>query len=114
MVLLLYILLKLGIPNGFLLCEGGEISRTTYSNLFNVIGTLYGKGDNSTTFNLPDFRGVFVRGAVGNNYSYGQRSPENMGIIQDESVDNLWGNIPEVTRSIHNGFPAGWEAARSI
>jgi microcystin-dependent protein len=44
-------------PTGFLLCNGSEVSRITYSRLFNVIGTTYGVGNNSTTFNLPDLRG---------------------------------------------------------
>lgn len=49
-------------PNGFLACDGSAISRSTYSALFTAIGTLYGVGDGSTTFNLPDLRGEFVRG----------------------------------------------------
>ena len=44
-------------PDGWLLCNGQAISRTTYSKLFNVIGTTYGEGDGSTTFNVPDLRG---------------------------------------------------------
>jgi len=43
-------------PDGFLLCDGSEVSRTTYAELYNEIGTFYGFGDNSTTFNLPDLR----------------------------------------------------------
>ena len=50
------------IPPGYMLCDGSAISRTTYSNLFGVIGTTYGIGDGSTTFNLPDMRGRFARG----------------------------------------------------
>jgi microcystin-dependent protein len=50
-------------PSGYLLCDGQAISRTTYSTLFTEIGTTYGAGDGSTTFNLPDLRGIFVRGA---------------------------------------------------
>ena len=42
------------IPTGFLECNGAAVSRTTYSDLFAVIGTDYGAGDGSTTFNLPD------------------------------------------------------------
>jgi hypothetical protein len=42
------------LPPGYLLCNGSPISRTTYSNLFTVIGTTYGEGDGSTTFNLPN------------------------------------------------------------
>lgn len=43
-------------PSGYYLCEGAAISRSTYSALFAVIGTTYGTGDGSTTFNVPDFR----------------------------------------------------------
>src|SRR5690606_41177131 len=42
-------------PDGFLLCQGQAISRTTYAELFAVIGTAFGDGDGSTTFNIPDF-----------------------------------------------------------
>lgn len=42
------------IPSGFLACNGAAVSRTTYSNLFSAIGTTYGSGDGSTTFNLPN------------------------------------------------------------
>ena len=44
-------------PDGWLLCDGSEISRTTYADLFDIIGTTYGIGDGSTTFNLPNLRG---------------------------------------------------------
>ena len=44
-------------PTGFFLCNGSAVSRTTYSKLFSVLGTTYGSGDNSTTFNVPDLRG---------------------------------------------------------
>ncbi|MDH1976522.1 phage tail protein [Aliarcobacter butzleri] len=50
------------IPEGYLLCNGQEISRTAYKDLFDVIGTTYGAGDGSTTFNVPDLRGEFIRG----------------------------------------------------
>jgi len=49
-------------PNGWLECNGAAISRTTYAALFAVLGTTFGAGDGSTTFNLPDLRGEFVRG----------------------------------------------------
>ena len=50
-------------PAGFLVCNGGEISRTTYSALFAVIGTTYGSGDGSTTFNLPNLTDRFLQGS---------------------------------------------------
>lgn len=49
-------------PAGWLLCNGQAISRTTYADLFAVIGTTYGTGDGSTTFNLPDLRDKFPIG----------------------------------------------------
>lgn len=58
------------VPEGFLLCNGAAISRTTYAKLFAAIGTLYGAGDGATTFNLPDMRDRFAEGA-GGTYSVG-------------------------------------------
>lgn len=49
-------------PIGYLMCDGSAVSRTTYSYLFNIIGTTYGPGDGSTTFNVPDMRGYFPFG----------------------------------------------------
>lgn len=49
-------------PTGWLIANGDAVSRTTYAALFAAIGTTYGSGDSSTTFNLPDLRGVFARG----------------------------------------------------
>jgi microcystin-dependent protein len=49
-------------PDGWLLCYGQPISRTTYSALFNILGTTYGSGDGSTTFNVPDLRGRVTAG----------------------------------------------------
>ena len=48
-------------PDGFLKANGATVSRTTYSDLFTAIGTTYGVGDGSTTFDLPDLRGEFLR-----------------------------------------------------
>jgi microcystin-dependent protein len=44
-------------PSGWLICDGTALSRTTYARLFAVIGTAYGSGDGTATFNLPDLRG---------------------------------------------------------
>ena len=49
-------------PGGWLVCDGSAVSRTTYARLFNAIGTTFGAGNGSTTFNLPDLRGEFIRG----------------------------------------------------
>ena len=48
-------------PTGYLKANGAAISRTTYADLFAAIGTTFGTGDGSTTFNVPDLRGEFIR-----------------------------------------------------
>ena len=53
------------IPSGFLECAGAAVSRTTYSALFAVIGTTYGAGDGSSTFNLPDLQDNVAIGKSG-------------------------------------------------
>jgi len=56
-------------PPGWLICDGTAVSRSTYASLFAVIGTTFGIGNNSTTFNLPNYQGAFLRG-TGTNGSY--------------------------------------------
>lgn len=65
------------VPAGYLECNGNTVSRTTYADLFSKIGTTFGTGDGSTTFNLPDLRGEFIRGfdsgrGVDPNRGFGQ------------------------------------------
>lgn len=72
------------IPFGFLYCDGSAVSRTTYWELFASIGTIYGAGDGSTTFNLPDFRGVFLRG-------YQEGTTNAVGTVQPESLPDIRG-----------------------
>lgn len=50
------------VPTGYLAADGSAVSRTTYNDLFTAIGTTFGVGDGSTTFNVPDLRGEFIRG----------------------------------------------------
>lgn len=60
-------------PMGWLTCDGRDVGRSTYPDLFTAIGTIYGEGDSSTTFGLPDLRGEFVRGAdIGRGVDYGR------------------------------------------
>lgn len=51
-------------PDGFIACNGAEVSRETYAELFYVIGTTFGEGDGSTTFNLPDLTDRVVQGSA--------------------------------------------------
>ena len=61
-------------PTGWLLCNGSAVSRTTYSDLFAVIGTRAGVGDKSTTFNLPDMRDRFLAGNLATATQYTQNA----------------------------------------
>ncbi len=67
-------------PSGFLICNGSAVSRTTYAALFAVIGTAYGAGNGTSTFNIPDLRGVFVRGL---DNGRGLDSGRGLGSYQD-------------------------------
>jgi hypothetical protein len=69
-------------PIGWILCDGRTVSRTAYARLFSAIGTSWGSGDGSTTFNVPDMRGTFLRG-VDNSPVTGVsgRDPDRTGRI---------------------------------
>lgn len=78
-------------PIGWFLCQGQAISRITYADLFAVIGTNFGAGDGSTTFNIPDLRGEFLRGA-GTNSHEGQGSGGAVGVHQNATeIGNTYG-----------------------
>ena len=65
------------IPSNVLICDGAEISRDTYSELFAVINTIYGEGDGSTTFNIPDLRDVWLVGS-GIEHNVGESVAEGL------------------------------------
>jgi microcystin-dependent protein len=50
------------VPTGYLSCDGSAVSRSTYADLYSAIGTTWGAGDGSSTFNVPDLRAMFLRG----------------------------------------------------
>ena len=84
---------------GYLLCNGQEVSRTTYANLFAVIGTNFGSGNGSTTFNVPDYRGCFLRGLGGD-------SAADVYTKQNSGVPNVKGTLNPVMGG-YNTTPAG-------
>ena len=57
-------------PTGWFICNGDQVSRTTYSALFTAISTFYGTGDGLTTFNLPNYQGAFLRGTGNQQKTY--------------------------------------------
>lgn len=76
--------LKTANHGGWLLCNGQAISRTDYAVLFALIGTNFGSGNGTTTFNVPDYRGMFLRGL-------GAASAPNMYTVQSEGLPNITG-----------------------
>lgn len=86
------------IPSGWLLCNGAGVSRSTFSNLFAKIGTTYGMGDGSTTFNIPDLRDRYIIGA--NTNALGTYIAEQLPTIRGEVGD-------------YNGIQGGHDGALS-
>lgn len=71
---------------GYLLCNGQAVSRSTYANLFDAIGVNFGVGDGITTFNVPDYRGCFLRG-------FGGDSELDMYTKQNTALPNINGTF---------------------
>lgn len=86
-------------PFGYLLCDGSEISRTSYRVLFNVINTKFGAGDGKKTFNLPDFRNRFPIGA-GDDFTMAQTGGDHWRTL----VSN---NLPDHLHSGNLGQAGG-------
>ena len=82
-------------PDGWLKCNGAAIPRATYSALFTAIGTIFGAGDGSTTFTLPDLRGEFVRGWVDDKIVQDQtgRAFGNAELDQMQMLEGSWINV---------------------
>lgn len=84
-------------PEGFLLCNGQEVSRITYARLFNVIKEKYGAGDGVTTFNVPDYREVTLVGAGQNEkLSITEHDVYDIGEFKD---DQMQGHVHDVYRN---------------
>lgn len=91
------------IPAGYLLCNGQAVSRTTYSELFAAIGTAFGEGDGSTTFNVPDLRETVPVGA-GQNGTQNIETHDVYTLAQfkdDQLQDHRHANTPYV--NVANG-----------
>lgn len=100
------------VPDGYLECNGDAISRATYAELFAVIGDDYGVGDGSTTFNIPDCRGIFPRG-----YAHGSANDPDRASRTDRG-DGTGGDYVGTKQGhalyshVHTGNPSGTVASQ--
>ena len=99
-------------PQGWMLCDGSAVSRTTYAALFAVIGTTYGEGDGETTFNIPNLAGRVVIG-VSNSHALGttggsetvtltaDQLPAHTHVVPQHGHENdIEATMPELTHNI--------------
>lgn len=92
---------RINAPTGWLPCDGRAVSRTTYARLFNAIGTLYGVGDGSSTFNLPDCRDEFFRGWNGTEDNVGVKFADSFK-SHDHAATTASGGIHAHTASTNS------------
>ncbi len=106
------------IPDGWMLCDGSAVSRSEYANLYKAIGVCWGTGDGATTFNLPDLRGMFLRGVSGESGNdadadsrvvlkdNGGNTGNNVGSYQGDAIRNITGSFTSgsVTPSANSGI----------
>lgn len=113
------------IPSGWMLCDGSEVSRSGFPQLYNAIGVCWGIGDGSTTFNLPDLRGMFLRGVSGDSGNdvdaegrivlndNGGNTGNHVGSYQSDAIRNITGvggsNLPsEYSGAFYNNGNGGY------
>jgi microcystin-dependent protein len=107
-------------PTGYLLCYGQAVSRTTYAALFTAIGSTYGSGDGSTTFNLPDLRGRVVAGQDDMGGSSANRLTGTSGSVNGDTLGAAGGaethtlteaQIPAHDHQLQTSTAAGADSA---
>lgn len=86
-------------PTGWLVADGSAVSRTTYSDLFSAIGTTFGSGDGSTTFNVPNLGGQFIR-----SWASGQTTDSGR-VLGSSQTDNFQTHQHNILYA--NAAPAG-------
>ena len=90
-------------PTGFIKANGATLSRTTYADLFAVVGETFGAGDGSTTFLIPDLRGEFMRGV---DDGRGIDASRVFGSAQTDAIQNITGAFGRIRVQLNNQFTA--------
>jgi microcystin-dependent protein len=89
-------------PTGWLAADGSAVSRTTYANLFTVVGITYGTGDGVTTFNLPDLRGknvVMASSTQSRLDTYGETNTATTTVLTQSHLPNISIDVPSNNNS---------------
>ena len=102
------------VPTGWLHCDGSEVSRTTYSLLYSKVGDIYGAGDGSTTFNLPNLQDEFIRGSsdtlpVGNKQDDEFKEHDHINTAGGASGGGSYGRLAGNTTTGKTGLTGGEE-----
>jgi microcystin-dependent protein len=98
-------------PAGWIPCDGRELDRVNFSRLYESIGTMYGNGNGSSTFNIPDLRGLFLRGLDGGS----GRDPEAASRLDrgDSTTGDAVGTHQEDSLISHNHtFNLNWTSSK--
>lgn len=88
-------------PEGYLVCNGANVSRETYADLFNAIGTAFGSGDGSTTFTLPNLIDKFAQGST------------TVGTVKSAGLPNITGHIGHLSADGNYVFDGAFSLAES-
>lgn len=100
-------------PTGWILCDGGAYSRTTYAALFAVIGTQFGTGDGSTTFNVPNLKGRTIVGIDGAQTEFDVRGEVGGAKTHTLDATQMPSHNHAIVRSASSGAQAMVEVATS-
>lgn len=98
-------------PTNWLICDGRAISRVTYSDLFNAIGTTYGSGDGNTTFNLPNLKGRVITGLDTSQTEFdalGETGGEKTHLLTDNEIPPLTTYAPSQTTGGNMAYLNDW------
>lgn len=85
----------------WLFCNGSAVSRTTYKDLFDVIGITHGAGNGNTTFNLPDFQARFPMGSNGGSLTAGGASSHTLTVAEIPAHSHSSGTLQTLTAGAH-------------
>lgn len=96
-------------PKGWLFCDGSPISRTSYSELYAKIGTSFGAGNGSTTFNVPDLRGLFIRSCPLGKSTDPSDVNRAIGSFQGQAIKRLTGRTDAYQRDYSRGSYFGYQ-----